>query len=106
MALPGGLNELERLCRRRHCAIDHFAALSPAGDPRRRSDRERAVGFEASGKGTVHRIRNDLGELPIIAEDLALLLLEVEKLRDDFGFPGCAFCSFASARRKESRSAS
>lgn len=36
-----------------------------------------------------------LGELPIIAEDLGVITPDVEKLRDDFHFPGMAVLQFA-----------
>ena len=43
--------------------------------------------FEAVGRA--------LGPLPIIAEDLGVITPDVEKLRDDFGFPGMAVLQFA-----------
>jgi 4-alpha-glucanotransferase len=36
-----------------------------------------------------------LGAMPIIAEDLGFITPEVEKLRDDFGFPGMRILQFA-----------
>ena len=35
-----------------------------------------------------------MGELPIIAEDLGVITPDVEKLRDDFGFPGMRILQF------------
>jgi 4-alpha-glucanotransferase len=40
-------------------------------------------------------LRNTLGELPIIAEDLGVITPDVEALRDDFGFPGMRVLQFA-----------
>ncbi|MBO0722861.1 MAG: 4-alpha-glucanotransferase, partial [Blastocatellia bacterium] len=47
------------------------------------------------GAGLFNAIKNDLGELPIIAEDLGHITPEVRKLRDKFGFPGMAVLQFA-----------
>lgn len=40
-------------------------------------------------------VREVLGVLPIIAEDLGVITPDVEKLRDDFEFPGMAVLQFA-----------
>ncbi len=40
-------------------------------------------------------LKNALGGLPIIAEDLGLITPEVEKLRTDFGLPGMRILQFA-----------
>lgn len=40
-------------------------------------------------------IKNELGELPIIAEDLGVITPEVEELRDYFDFPGMKILQFA-----------
>ncbi|MCY4466165.1 MAG: 4-alpha-glucanotransferase [Chloroflexi bacterium] len=49
--------------------------------------------------GPSHRffktILSELGELPIIAEDLGVITPGVEKLRDDFGLPGMKVLQFA-----------
>jgi 4-alpha-glucanotransferase len=47
----------------------------------------RAAFFEA--------LRDALGELPIVAEDLGLITPEVRALRDHFGFPGMRVLQFA-----------
>ncbi len=76
--------------------IDHFRGFEaywsvPAGE-------ETAI----NGKwipGPAHRlfeaIKKELGEVPIIAEDLGLITEEVRALRDDFGFPGMKVLQFA-----------
>ncbi|MEE9430013.1 MAG: 4-alpha-glucanotransferase, partial [Melioribacteraceae bacterium] len=40
-------------------------------------------------------IKKELGDLPIIAEDLGVITETVEKLRDDFNFPGMKILQFA-----------
>jgi 4-alpha-glucanotransferase len=40
-------------------------------------------------------LRRELGELPLIAEDLGLITREVEALRDELGFPGMRVFQFA-----------
>lgn len=42
-----------------------------------------------------NEIKKDLGDLPIIAEDLGVITPGVEKLRDDFEFPGMKILQFA-----------
>jgi 4-alpha-glucanotransferase len=76
--------------------IDHFRGFVacweiPAGD--RTAERGRWVA--APGRELFIAIRKVLGELPIIAEDLGVITPEVEKLRDDFGFPGMRILQFA-----------
>ena len=40
-------------------------------------------------------MKEEFGDLPIIAEDLGLITDDVVKLRDDFGFPGMKILQFA-----------
>lgn len=47
------------------------------------------------GEKLFHKIREKLGNLPIIAEDLGVMTAGVEKLRDDFQFPGMRILQFA-----------
>ena len=47
------------------------------------------------GEALFHALRNALGKLPIIAEDLGVITQEVEALRDQFGFPGMKILQFA-----------
>ncbi|GGM01392.1 4-alpha-glucanotransferase [Deinococcus aerophilus] len=49
----------------------------------------------ALGHQMFEAVREALGVLPIIAEDLGVITPDVEKLRDDFGFPGMAVLQFA-----------
>ncbi len=47
------------------------------------------------GKELFEQIRKELGELPIIAEDLGVITEDVEDLRDSFGLPGMKILQFA-----------
>ena len=76
--------------------IDHFRGFAacweiPGGD----TTAERGRWVEAPGRELFTAIRDALGELPIIAEDLGVITPDVEKLRDDFGFPGMRILQFA-----------
>ena len=76
--------------------IDHFRGFVacweiPVGD----KTAERGSWVAAPGRELFTAIREALGELPIIAEDLGVITPEVEVLRDDFGFPGLRVLQFA-----------
>ncbi|MBA3767005.1 MAG: 4-alpha-glucanotransferase [Acidobacteria bacterium] len=76
--------------------IDHFRGFAacweiPGGD----KTAERGRWVEAPGRELFTAIRQGLGELPIIAEDLGVITPDVEALRDDFGFPGMRILQFA-----------
>src|SRR5437762_719068 len=76
--------------------IDHFRGFAacweiPGGD----KTAERGRWVEAPGRELFTAIRKALGKLPIIAEDLGVITPDVEKLRDDFGFPGMHILQFA-----------
>jgi len=46
------------------------------------------------GKDFFNALRNEFGNLPIIAEDLGVMTPDVEDLRDSFGFPGMKILEF------------
>jgi len=76
--------------------IDHFRGFVacweiPAGD----KTAERGRWVPAPGRELFARIKEVLGELPIIAEDLGVITPDVEALRDSFGFPGMRILQFA-----------
>ncbi len=76
--------------------IDHFRGFAacweiPGGD----KTAERGRWVEAPGRELFTAIRDELGELPIIAEDLGVITPDVEALRDDFDFPGMRILQFA-----------
>lgn len=51
--------------------------------------------LKAPGEKFFELLKQDLGELPIVAEDLGVITPEVEDLRDKFGFPGMKILHFA-----------
>jgi 4-alpha-glucanotransferase len=76
--------------------LDHFRGFQaywevPAGSP------TAAVGRWALGPGTafLEALRDGLGGLPLIAEDLGEITSEVEALRDRFELPGMRVLQFA-----------
>ncbi|HWT01078.1 MAG TPA: 4-alpha-glucanotransferase [Pyrinomonadaceae bacterium] len=76
--------------------VDHFRGFAasweiPGGD--RTAERGRWV--EVPGRELFTAIKNALGDLPIIAEDLGVITPDVEALRDDFGLPGMRILQFA-----------
>jgi 4-alpha-glucanotransferase len=76
--------------------IDHFRGLvaywSVAAERKTaRTGRWR----RAPGRELLQSVRDELGELPVVAEDLGLITPPVERLRDDFGLPGMAVLQFA-----------
>jgi 4-alpha-glucanotransferase len=75
--------------------IDHFRGFAacweiPAGD----TTAERGRWVDAPGRALFTAIRQELGDLPIIAEDLGVITPDVERLRDDFNFPGMRILQF------------
>ena len=75
--------------------VDHFRGFAacweiPGGD----KTAERGEWVEAPGRELFTAIRNTLGQLPIIAEDLGVITPDVVALRDDFGFPGMRILQF------------
>lgn len=76
--------------------IDHFRGFESCwAIP---ADEETAVNgqwMKGPDDGLFEAIRNALGEVSIIAEDLGIITPEVEALRDRFGFPGMKILQFA-----------
>ena len=75
--------------------VDHFRGFAacweiPAGD----KTAERGQWVEAPGRELFTAIRNTLGQLPIIAEDLGVITPDVVALREEFGFPGMRILQF------------
>lgn len=76
--------------------VDHFRGFEaywevPAGE-------ETAVNgrwVEAPGAELFETLAQELGSLPIVAEDLGVITPAVEALRDRFGFPGMKILQFA-----------
>jgi len=75
--------------------IDHFRGFAacweiPGGD----KTAERGSWVTAPGRELFTAIREALGQVPIIAEDLGVITPDVEALRDGFGFPGMRILQF------------
>ncbi len=51
--------------------------------------------MESPGRELFSSLKEQFDALPIIAEDLGIITPDVEKLRDDFGFPGMKILQFA-----------
>jgi len=76
--------------------IDHFRGFVacweiPAGEPTAQNGRW--VG--TPGRELFSTLKQRLGDLPIIAENLGVITPEVENLREEFGFPGMRVLQFA-----------
>ena len=78
--------------------LDHFRGL--AGYWRVKGTSKTAIcgkWINSPGKSLLDKLKNDLGTdyLPIIAEDLGVITLDVEKLRKNFELPGMKILQFA-----------
>jgi 4-alpha-glucanotransferase len=76
--------------------LDHFRGFQaswqvPAGDP----TAERGRWVRGPGAEFLRALKRELGDLPIIAEDLGVITRPVERLRDRFGLPGMKVLQFA-----------
>lgn len=83
--------------------LDHFRGFVgswevPGGD----KTAENGEWVNVPGKDLFNTLKFTLGELPIVAEDLGDITPEVEKLRDDFGFPGMRILQFRLAGHAKS----
>ena len=77
------------------CASITSAVFRPSGRSSR--GRRRPINGEwalCPGDKFFHALEHELGHLPVWAEDLGLVTPEVEKLRDDFDFPGMKVLQF------------
>jgi len=75
--------------------VDHFRGFAacweiPGGD----KTAERGQWVEAPGRELFTAIRNTLGELSLIAEDLGVITPDVVALREEFRFPGMRILQF------------
>ncbi len=76
--------------------IDHFRGFEAYWEIP--AEEETAVNgrwVKGPGSDFFHTVETDLGQLPLIAEDLGVITPEVEALRDQFGFPGMKVLQFA-----------
>ncbi len=84
--------------------IDHFRGFEaywkiPGDAP----TAETGKWVKAPGKKLFNSIKNHLGDVPIIAEDLGLITKEVDELRDHFNFPGIKILQFAFGKKMENK---
>jgi len=76
--------------------IDHFIGLTRAYEvPGDHTTAEHGEWMSVPGVELFDKLRQDLGELPLIAEDLGEVTNEVEHLRDSFGIAGMRVLQFA-----------
>ncbi|KPP99691.1 MAG: 4-alpha-glucanotransferase MalQ [Bacteroidetes bacterium HLUCCA01] len=76
--------------------VDHFRGFDAYWEVQ--ADAETAINgrwVKGPGRKLFDTILHELGDLPIIAEDLGVITPEVVELRDGFGFPGMKILQFA-----------
>jgi 4-alpha-glucanotransferase len=76
--------------------LDHFRGFEAYWEIP--GDAETAINgrwVKGPGAGLFVALRDALGDLPIVAENLGIITPEVEALRREFGFPGMAILQFA-----------
>lgn len=76
--------------------IDHFRGFAatwevPSGD----KTAENGSWAEVPGRELFTTLKNKLGELPVMVEDLGVITPDVVELRDEFGFPGMRILQYA-----------
>ncbi|NNE98185.1 MAG: 4-alpha-glucanotransferase [Pyrinomonadaceae bacterium] len=76
--------------------VDHFRGFAaswevPGGD----KTAENGRWVNVPGKELFETLEREVGDLPVMAEDLGVITPDVEKLRDGFGFPGMRILQFA-----------
>jgi 4-alpha-glucanotransferase len=76
--------------------IDHFRAFAAYWTVPLEAEAARDGHWEAGPGAAVFRAaERELGELPVVVEDLGLITPDVEALRDELGFPGMAIILWA-----------
>lgn len=76
--------------------IDHFRGFAASWEvPGDDKTAENGRWVNVPGKELFAALKNSLGELPVIAEDLGVITPDVEELRDSFDFPGMRILQFA-----------
>ena len=78
--------------------IDHFrgfAAFWAIPEGEHELDARTGHWLPGPGAALFHAAERELGELPVIAEDLGVITPDVEQLRDSLGFPGMAVLLWA-----------
>ena len=76
--------------------IDHFRGFSAYWEiPGKSKTAIKGRWVKAPGRDLFKTLKQELGELPVIAEDLGFITKDVIKLRDDFDLPGLRILQFA-----------
>ncbi len=76
--------------------IDHFRGLEAAWEiPASEETAINGQWVKAPGKALLTAIRDVLGDIPLVAEDLGIITPEVEELREEFNLPGMKILQFA-----------
>ncbi|MGE5595248.1 MAG: 4-alpha-glucanotransferase [Hyphomicrobiales bacterium] len=76
--------------------IDHFRGFETAWEvPAHEETAQNGRWVPGPGRELFDRARAQLGELPIVVEDLGIITDEVRTLRDDLGYPGMDVLQFA-----------
>ncbi|MGR9072943.1 MAG: 4-alpha-glucanotransferase [Gammaproteobacteria bacterium] len=76
--------------------IDHFRGLEAAWEiPAKEKTAVVGQWVQAPGKSLLKKIKDELGAIPLIAEDLGVITPEVEMLRDHYHLPGMKILQFA-----------
>ncbi len=76
--------------------IDHFRGFQAYwAVPQGETTAMNGKWVEAPGSALFQVINEQLGKLPVLAEDLGVITKEVEALRDEFEFPGMKILQFA-----------
>ena len=75
--------------------VDHFRGFAACWEiPASDKTAEHGKWVNTPGRELFNSIRQALGELPIIAEDLGVITSDVNALRDELGFPGMRVLQF------------
>jgi 4-alpha-glucanotransferase len=76
--------------------VDHFRGFAAAWEvPGGDETAENGHWVPVPGHELFTAVRNALGDLPLIAEDLGVITADVTSLRDEFGFPGMRILQYA-----------
>jgi 4-alpha-glucanotransferase len=83
------------------CRVDHFRGfVSYWAVPKGRKTAKTGRWRRGPGRGLFDAVQRELGDLPLIVEDLGRITPPVYKLRDDLGLPGMAVLLWASGRSR------
>ncbi len=86
-----------------HIRVDHFRGFSAYWEiPAEEETAVNGEWIEGPGAHFLQTVKDELGELPIIAEDLGLITKDVVELRDQFNLPGMKVLQFAWSDPKNS----